>query len=57
MKLIISLDMPSGSVQLEKQLPRKPWVVDEKKVLEDDPKILSPEEMEQAYNSQGHVNQ
>jgi hypothetical protein len=50
------LELPSLSVSLEKCMPRPVWVVNEKKINEGKPKELSPEEMIEAFNSQGHVN-
>jgi hypothetical protein len=37
--------LPNNSILIEKSLPRKPWVVDEKKIAELDAKPLSPDEM------------
>lgn len=41
---------------MDKFIPRKVWVVDEKKVNEDNTNPLSPDEMIEAFNSQGHVH-
>jgi hypothetical protein len=37
-------------------MPRPVWVINEKKINEGKPKELSPEEMIEAFNSQGHIN-
>jgi len=54
--LSLLLELPSLSVSLEKCMPRPVWVINEKKINEGKPKELSPEEMIEAFNSQGHIN-